>query len=95
LSKWNTKWPTYSKRDISAVKGRLSPFDRLAPFSETFWQEIREKAKDAAEKKLPGKIIATDISKSSVLAARIAVNRSPEQSMWGYYIACGTVYFYK
>ena len=39
-------------------------------FSETLWQETRKKAKDKAIKKLPGKIIATDISKSAILAAR-------------------------
>jgi putative N6-adenine-specific DNA methylase len=39
-------------------------------FSDTLWQETRKKAKDKAIKKLPGKIIATDISKSAVIAAR-------------------------
>lgn len=40
-------------------------------FPETLWQEMRKKARDAAKKKLPVKIIATDIDKEAVLAARL------------------------
>jgi putative N6-adenine-specific DNA methylase len=39
-------------------------------YDEVLWQDIRKKARAAAGKKLSGKIIATDISKSAVLAAQ-------------------------
>jgi putative N6-adenine-specific DNA methylase len=45
-------------------------FMYIKGFPETLWQEIRKKARDKAVKKLPGKIIATDISKTAILAAR-------------------------
>jgi 23S rRNA G2445 N2-methylase RlmL len=39
-------------------------------FPEAFWQDLRKKAKEKTKKKLPAKIIATDIDKKAVLAAR-------------------------
>ena len=39
-------------------------------FPETLWQNLRKKAKDSTKKKLPAKIIATDIDKKAILAAR-------------------------
>ena len=39
-------------------------------FPEALWQEMRKKARDAAKKKLPVKIIATDMDREAVLAAR-------------------------
>ena len=39
-------------------------------FPEALWQELRKKAKERTKKKLPAKIIATDIDKKAVLAAR-------------------------
>ena len=39
-------------------------------FPETLWQELRKKARNSAKKKLPYMIIATDIDKTAVLAAR-------------------------
>jgi putative N6-adenine-specific DNA methylase len=39
-------------------------------YDDALWQSVRKKAKDASSKKLPGKIIATDISKEAVTAAR-------------------------
>lgn len=38
-------------------------------FPEALWQALRKKAKDSTKKKLPAKIIATDIDKKAVLAA--------------------------
>lgn len=45
-------------------------FMSIRGFPETLWQEIRKKARDAAQKKLPGRIIATDMDREAVLAAR-------------------------
>ena len=45
-------------------------FMYIKGFPEALWQEIRKKAKDKAVKKLPAKIIATDISKAAISAAR-------------------------
>lgn len=42
----------------------------IKEFSEEFWQELRKKAKAKARKILPAKIIATDIDKAAVTAAR-------------------------
>jgi len=39
-------------------------------FSEEVWQQLRKKAKENARKILPAKIIATDIDKAAVAAAR-------------------------
>jgi putative N6-adenine-specific DNA methylase len=39
-------------------------------FPEALWQTLRKKAKESTKKKLPTKIIATDIDKNAVLAAR-------------------------
>jgi putative N6-adenine-specific DNA methylase len=39
-------------------------------FPEALWQDLRKKAKDSTKKKLPAKIIATDIDKNAVRAAR-------------------------
>ena len=39
-------------------------------FPEALWQELRKNARNIAKKKLPAKIIATDIDKKAVLAAR-------------------------
>ena len=39
-------------------------------FPEALWQALRKKAKDSTKKKLPAKIIATDIDKKAVPAAR-------------------------
>jgi putative N6-adenine-specific DNA methylase len=39
-------------------------------FPEALWHDLRKKAKDSTKKKLPAKIIATDIDKKAVLAAR-------------------------
>ncbi len=39
-------------------------------FPEALWQELRKKARDSTKKKLSTKIIATDIDKKAVLAAR-------------------------
>ena len=39
-------------------------------FPKALWQDLRKKAKDSTKKKLPAKIIATDIDKNAVLAAR-------------------------
>jgi putative N6-adenine-specific DNA methylase len=39
-------------------------------FPEALWQALRKKAKESTKKKLPAKIIATDIDKKAVLAAR-------------------------
>lgn len=39
-------------------------------FPEALWQEVRKKARDAARKKLSGRIIATDIDREAVLAAK-------------------------
>ena len=39
-------------------------------FPEALWQALRKKAKDNTKKKLPAKIIATDIDKNAVLAAK-------------------------
>jgi 23S rRNA G2445 N2-methylase RlmL len=46
-------------------------FMYIKGFPETLWQELRKKARDAAKKKLPVKIIATDKDKEAVLAARL------------------------
>lgn len=45
-------------------------FMHIKGFNESLWNEIREKAKQKAEKGLSGKIIATDISSGAVEAAR-------------------------
>jgi len=42
----------------------------IKEFPEQFWQELRKKAKANARKILPAKIIATDIDKAAVTAAR-------------------------
>jgi 23S rRNA G2445 N2-methylase RlmL len=42
----------------------------IREFPEEFWQELRREAKMNARKTLPAKIIATDIDKSAVSAAR-------------------------
>ncbi len=42
----------------------------IKEFPEALWQDLRKKAKDSTKKKLPAKIIATDIDKKAVLAAR-------------------------
>jgi putative N6-adenine-specific DNA methylase len=42
----------------------------IKEFPEEFWQELRKKAKANAQKKLPARIIATDIDKTAVLAAK-------------------------
>lgn len=42
----------------------------IKEFPEEFWQELRKKAKANARKILPAKIIATDIDKAAVTAAR-------------------------
>ena len=42
----------------------------IKEFPEEFWQELRKMAKASAQKKLPAKIIATDIDKAAVIAAR-------------------------
>ena len=42
----------------------------IKEFPEEFWQELRKKAKANARKILPAKIIATDIDKTAVTAAR-------------------------
>ena len=42
----------------------------IKEFPEEFWQELRKKAKANARKILPAKIIATDIDKMAVIAAR-------------------------
>jgi len=39
-------------------------------FPEDLWQDLRRKARNSAEKKLPAKIIATDIDKEAIFAAR-------------------------
>lgn len=44
-------------------------FMHVRDFPETLWQEMRKKARDSARKKLPVKIIATDIDREAVLAA--------------------------
>lgn len=45
-------------------------FMYIREFPEALWQETRKKAREAAHKKLPGKIIATDIDPEAVFAAR-------------------------
>ncbi len=45
-------------------------FMYIQGFPEGLWQEMRKKARDAARKKSPVKIIATDRDKEAVLAAR-------------------------
>ena len=42
----------------------------IKEFPEYFWQELRKKAKANAQKILPAKIIATDIDKTAVIAAK-------------------------
>jgi putative N6-adenine-specific DNA methylase len=42
----------------------------IKEFPEEFWQELRKKAKANARKILPAKIIATDIDKMAVIAAK-------------------------
>jgi putative N6-adenine-specific DNA methylase len=42
----------------------------IKEFPEDYWQELRKKAKEKILKKLPAKIIATDIDKTAVTAAR-------------------------
>lgn len=42
----------------------------IKEFPEEFWQELRKMAKASAQKKLPAKIIATDIDKAAIIAAR-------------------------
>jgi putative N6-adenine-specific DNA methylase len=42
----------------------------IKEFPEEFWQELRKRAKAHARKTLPAKIIATDIDKTAVIAAR-------------------------
>ena len=46
-------------------------FMYIQGFPETLWQELRKKARNAAQKKLPVKIIATDIDREAVVAARL------------------------
>lgn len=46
-------------------------FMYIRGFPETLWQELRKKARNAAQKKLPAKIIATDIDREAVAAARL------------------------
>lgn len=46
-------------------------FMYILGFPETLWQELRKKARDAAQKKLSVKIIATDIDREAVAAARL------------------------
>ncbi len=46
-------------------------FMYIQGFPELLWQELRKKARDAARKKLPVKIIATDIDREAVVAARL------------------------
>jgi putative N6-adenine-specific DNA methylase len=45
-------------------------FMYIKGFPEALWQEVRKKARDAAKKKLPVKIIATDKDREAVFAAR-------------------------
>lgn len=45
-------------------------FMYIQGFPETLWQETRKKARSAAQKKLPVKIIATDIDREAVVAAK-------------------------
>ncbi|MFZ1037599.1 MAG: class I SAM-dependent RNA methyltransferase [Smithella sp.] len=42
----------------------------IKEFPEDYWQELRKKAREKILKKLPAKIIATDIDKTAVTAAR-------------------------
>jgi putative N6-adenine-specific DNA methylase len=42
----------------------------IREFPEDYWQELRKKAREKILKKLPAKIIATDIDKAAVTAAR-------------------------
>jgi 23S rRNA G2445 N2-methylase RlmL len=42
----------------------------IKEFPEDYWQELRKKAKEKSLKKLPARIIATDIDKAAVVAAR-------------------------
>ncbi len=42
----------------------------IKEFPEDFWQELRKKAREKILKKLPAKIIATDIDKTAVTAAK-------------------------
>jgi 23S rRNA G2445 N2-methylase RlmL len=42
----------------------------IKEFPEDFWQELRKKAKSNARKILPARIIATDIDKEAIVAAR-------------------------
>jgi 23S rRNA G2445 N2-methylase RlmL len=42
----------------------------IKEFPEDYWQELRKKAKANARKILPARIIATDIDKTAVIAAR-------------------------
>ncbi len=42
----------------------------IKEFPEALWLALRKKAKDSSKKKLPAKIIATDIDKNAVLAAK-------------------------
>jgi putative N6-adenine-specific DNA methylase len=42
----------------------------IKEFPEDFWKELRKKAKANARKILPAKIIATDIDKTAVIAAK-------------------------
>ncbi len=42
----------------------------IRDFPEDYWRELRKKAKEKILKKLPAKIIATDIDKAAVTAAR-------------------------
>jgi putative N6-adenine-specific DNA methylase len=41
----------------------------IKEFPEVLWQHLRKKAKNSTKKKLPARIIATDIDKKAVLAA--------------------------
>jgi putative N6-adenine-specific DNA methylase len=45
-------------------------FMYISNFPEKLWQEMRKQARDAAKKKLPGRIIATDLDREAVFAAR-------------------------
>ncbi len=42
----------------------------ISGFPEALWQEMRKKARDKSKKRLPVKIIATDIDQEAILAAR-------------------------
>lgn len=45
-------------------------FMHIQGFPETLWQEMRRKARNAAQKSLSGRIVATDIDREAVLAAK-------------------------